>query len=151
MFCLRNATPDDSPDIASLIGAAFEEHRGQLDPPSSSLDKSLDSVAQELQTSKAIVAILNNKIVGCAFYSFKEDFVYLAHLAVHPDYRGLGIAKTLMQAVEDKTREQNVEKIRLSVRLALEKTGAFYESLGYTFLSYGLVIKKQLMSTSRRQ
>jgi ribosomal protein S18 acetylase RimI-like enzyme len=137
MFDLRPATHTDIPEIAKVIAAAFEEHRDKLDPPSSSLDKSVESVSQELQTAKAIVAIVENKIVGCAFYSAKEDFVYLAHLAVLPDYRNLGIAKALMQAVEEKTRELKLSKIRLSVRLVLEKTRAFYEKLGYTFHSYG--------------
>jgi ribosomal protein S18 acetylase RimI-like enzyme len=71
------------------------------------------------------------------FYSSRDDYVYLAHLAVLPSYRGLGIAKALMQAVETKALEQNFTKVRLSVRLALEETRALYERLGYTFYSYG--------------
>ncbi len=122
MFSLRSATNDDIPPIATIISAAFEEHRGKLDPPSSSLDKTLESVAQELQTAKAIVAVIDNKLVGCIFYSIKEDYVYLAHLAVIPTYRGMGMAKALIQAVEKETLELHQNKIRLSVRLALEKT-----------------------------
>ncbi len=137
MLSLRNATHDDIPELATVIASAFEEHRGKLDPPSSSLDKTPESVAQELQTAKAIVAIVDNEIVGCVFYSIKEDYVYLAHLAVLPEYRGMGIAKTLIQAVEQKTLELHQNKIRLSVRLALEKTRALYENLGYAFHSYG--------------
>jgi ribosomal protein S18 acetylase RimI-like enzyme len=134
---LRAATEDDIPSLAHVIALAFEEHRGKLQPPSSSLNKSPEAVRQELQTTKAIVAGNDDDIIGCVFYSPKEDFVYLAHLAVLPDYRGLGIAKALVQAVETKTLEQGFSKIRLSVRLALETTRAFYERLGYTFYSYG--------------
>jgi predicted N-acetyltransferase YhbS len=134
---LRGATEEDSPTLARVIALAFEEHRGKLTPPSSSLNKSPEAVRQELQTTKAIVACKYDEVVGCVFYSPREDFVYLAHLAVLPDYRGLGIAKALMQAVEQKALEQNLSKVRLSVRLALEKTRAFYERTGYTFHSYG--------------
>jgi ribosomal protein S18 acetylase RimI-like enzyme len=137
MFYLRDATSADIPALATTIAAAFEEHRGVLDPPSSSLDKSPQSVTQELQTSKAIVAVVDAKIVGCVFYAHKEDYVYLAHLAVLPEHRGLGIAKALVQEVEEKARAQNINNIRLSVRLTLEKTRGFYQSLGYVFHSHG--------------
>jgi ribosomal protein S18 acetylase RimI-like enzyme len=133
---LRAATEDDIPSLAHVIALAFEEHRGKLTPPSSSLNKSPESVRQELQTAKAIVTG-NDEIIGCVFYSLKEDFVYLAHLAVLPDHRGLGIAKALVQAVETKALEQGFTKVRLSVRLALEATRALYERLGYTVYSYG--------------
>jgi ribosomal protein S18 acetylase RimI-like enzyme len=137
MFYLRSATPTDFPAIATVIALAFEEYRGKLDPPSSSLNKSVESVTRELQTARAIVAIVEDKIVGCVFYSQKADYVYLFHLAVLPEHRFLGIAKALMLSVEEKTRELNITNIQLSVRLVLEKTRAFYEKLGYTFLNYG--------------
>jgi ribosomal protein S18 acetylase RimI-like enzyme len=53
------------------------------------------------------------------FHSVKEDFVYLAHLAVLPEYRGLSIAKALVEAVEKETVQQGLSKVRLSVRLGL--------------------------------
>jgi ribosomal protein S18 acetylase RimI-like enzyme len=117
---------------------AFEEYRGKLTPPSSSLNKSPESIRQELQTAKAIVAVANDTIIGCVFHQDKESFVYLGHLAVLPEYRGLGIAKVLMQEVETKALEQHQPIIRLDVRLALAKTRAFYEHLGYSFYSYGI-------------
>jgi ribosomal protein S18 acetylase RimI-like enzyme len=133
----RDATDDDIPAIANVIALAFEEHRGKLEPPSSSLDKTPESVSQELQTSNAIVALNDDNIIGCVFYSFKDDFVYLAHLAVLPEYRGLGVARALMLEIEKKALEHNFIIIRLSVRLALEETRAFYEKMGYSFYSYG--------------
>jgi ribosomal protein S18 acetylase RimI-like enzyme len=134
---LRNATDDDIPEIANVIALAFEEHRGKLNPPSSSLNKSPASVKQELQNANAIVAVKDDKMIGCLFYSVKENYIYLAHLAVLPECRGLGIAKLLMLEVEKKALEQNQTAIRLNVRLALEKTRAFYERLGYLFHSDG--------------
>jgi ribosomal protein S18 acetylase RimI-like enzyme len=134
---LRDVTEDDIPALARVIALAFEEHRGKLTPPSSSLNKSPESVRQELQTAKAVVACHKNELLGCVFYSPNDDCVYLAHLAVLPDYRGLGVAKTLIQAVQMKALEQGFTNLRLSVRLVLEKTLAFYESLGFTFYSYG--------------
>jgi ribosomal protein S18 acetylase RimI-like enzyme len=136
-FYLRDATNDDIPEIANVIALAFEEHRGILEPPSSSLNKSPESVKQELQTAKAIVAIKDKKMIGCVFHAVKEDYVYLAHLAVLPNYRGLGIAKAFMLEVEEKARVEQQTTIRLNVRLALERTRAFYERLGYSFHSYG--------------
>ncbi len=142
-FYLRAATDNDIPDIANVIALAFEEHCGRLTPPSSSLNKSPESVRQELQNATAILAIKDEQITGCVFYSFKDAYykeahVYLAHLAVVPGYRGLGIAKLLMLEVEKNALDQKQTTIRLSVRLALEKTRAFYERMGYSFHSYGV-------------
>lgn len=136
-FHLRDATDDDITNIANVIALAFEEHRGKLEPPSSSLNKSPESVRQELQSAKAIVAIKDSKIIGCVFHALKDNYIYLAHLAVLPEYRGVGIAKALMLEVEKKALEQNQSTIRLNVRLALEKTRIFYERMGYVFHSYG--------------
>ena len=141
-FHLRNAADDHVPAIANVMALAFEEHRGKLQPPSSSLDKSPESVRQELQSAKAIVAVKDDNVVGCnvvgcVFYSVKDDYVYLAHLAVVPKCRGLGIARALVLEVEKKALEQNRTVIRLNVRLALEKTRAFYKSLGYSHFCYG--------------
>ncbi len=134
---LRNATDKDIPAIANVIALAFEEHRGKLELPSSSLNKTPESVRQELQSATAIVALANDKMIGCVFYSVKDDYIYLAHLAVLPEYRGLGIAKALMREVETRVLELHQTTIRLSLRLALEKTRNFYERMGYSFLSYG--------------
>jgi ribosomal protein S18 acetylase RimI-like enzyme len=136
-FYSRDATKDDTPALANVIALALEEHRGKLSPPSSSLGKSPEAVAQELQTARAVVACSDDEIVGRVFYTLREGYVYLAHLAVLPEYRALGIAKALMQSVEGKALEQGCRRVRLSVRLALERTRAFYERLGYAFYSYG--------------
>jgi N-acetylglutamate synthase-like GNAT family acetyltransferase len=103
--CLRDATISDTLALANVIAASFEEHRGKLSPPSSSLNKTPETVAKELETAKAIMPCHDKEVIGCVFYSAKEDFAYLAHLAVVPEYRGLGIAKALMQEVETKALE----------------------------------------------
>ncbi|MGL4608563.1 MAG: GNAT family N-acetyltransferase [Trueperaceae bacterium] len=159
----REVTQNDSALLARIIAEAFEEYRGKLEPPSSSLDKTSEAVRKELETFKAILAYtLREEAVACVFYVPREDSMYLAHLAVLPAYRGLGIAKNLMQYVEQKALEQQCPLVRLEVRLVLEKTRQFYEhqgyvlydtrtALGYTQPTHGLLEKVLGSKLSTRQ
>jgi predicted N-acetyltransferase YhbS len=137
MFTIREITEPDVPWIVDVIQAAFEEYRGRLDPPSSAHHKTADIVRRELADGGAFVACDTQAIVGCVFYHLYPDHLYLDRLAVLPSFRHQGIARALIQAVETRARQAGLGEVRLSVRLMLESNLAYYERLGYRFLSYG--------------
>lgn len=137
MFTIREITAPDVPWVVNVIRAAFEEYRGRLDPPSSAHHKTAEIVRHELTNGGAIVACDTQAIVGCVFYHRYLDHLYLDRLAVLPSHRRQGIARALIQAVETRARQSGLSEVRLSVRLVLESNLAYYERLGYRFLSYG--------------
>lgn len=55
---------------------------------------------------------------------------WVYYLAVHPDARGLGLGRALMDAAETWLRDRGLPKIQLMVRHGNEVTG-FYDRLGY--------------------
>jgi|SRR5215510_1179835 len=137
LFTVREITEHDVPRVVDVIRAAFEEYRGRLDPPSSAHHKTAEIVRRELANGGAFVACDPQAIVGCVFYHIFSNHLYLDRLAVLPSHRGQGIAQVLIWSVEERARQHSLGEVWLSVRLPLEGHQAYYERLGYTFLSYG--------------
>ena len=89
----------------------------------------------------------DEKYVG--FISFQKTFnLYLGEfylvddLIVDEKYRGKGIGKELMNAVEMACRNENISSIKLDSGLQRENTHKFYKSLGYEKKCY--TFEKQL-------
>jgi GNAT superfamily N-acetyltransferase len=134
---IREAQAADAPLLARLLREAFEEYRGRLDPPSSAHGKTAEGVLRELEDGGALVAQAGAEPVGCVFFHLRGDHVYLDRLAVLPPFRGQGIARALIDAVEARARALGPAPVRLNVRLALKDPQAYYQRLGYAFREYG--------------
>jgi predicted N-acetyltransferase YhbS len=129
---LRGATAVDAPAIAATIAAAFEEYRGRLMPESGAFRESPEAIAAELaHDSGAIVAERNGQMVGCVMVKLIEDDLYFGRLSVLPAARGQGIAKRLVEAVEDEARRRELAGVRLGVRIVLSENQRLFTSLGY--------------------
>ncbi len=134
---LREATAEDVSALVAVIHAGFEEYQGRLDPPSGAHDESEGTVRQKLTVGCAVLASVNQRVVGCVFYEPKDDHVYLGRLAVLPAYRRQGIARELIAWVERQARSHGYTRVRLGVRVALPGNRAYFERLGYRVLNYG--------------
>lgn len=137
MFQLRDATAADLASMVEVIRAAFAEYEDRLDPPSSAQRRTVESTRQELTSGSALVATVEHNLVGCVLYFPKADHMYLARLAVLPAYRGHGIGRSLIAAVEERVHAAGLQWVELSVRLQLAELRAAYERLGYRVLRYG--------------
>jgi predicted N-acetyltransferase YhbS len=133
----REGNEGDIPQILGVIKAAFAEYVGRLDPPSSAERKTAAVVREELRGATAVVAEHQQTIIGSVFYRPQDDSVYLDRLAVLPAWRGQGVGRRLMAIVEEKTAELGLEKVTLSVRIALIENQLYYRQLGYDFVGYG--------------
>ena len=130
-LALYDAASAEAPLITSLIQAAFEEYRGQLDPPSSAHEETVAAVRQKLQTARAVLALVGGLPVGCVLYEVNPDHLYFFRLAVLPAYRRQGLARALIDFVEARARERGLQRVRLGVRVALPRQRAYYERLDY--------------------
>src|SRR5262249_5997331 len=133
---LRAATAVDAPAIAATIAAAFEEYRGRLEPESGAFRETAEGIADELaRDSGAIVAERNGRMLGCVMVKLLEDDLYFGRLWVLPAARGQGIAKRLVEAVEDEARRRELLGVRLGVRVVLTENHRLFTSLGYVEFS----------------
>jgi ribosomal protein S18 acetylase RimI-like enzyme len=131
---LREAANADLPALVAVLKAAFEEYRGRLDPPSGAHDESAAKVREVLRTSRAVLALSGDEIVGCVFYAPSGNHVDLFRLAVLPEYRRRGIARRLIEYVEARARQLGLPRVQLGVRVALPGNRIYYERLGYRFV-----------------
>ncbi|MFP2931317.1 GNAT family N-acetyltransferase [Pyxidicoccus sp. 3LG] len=134
---IREAVDADAALLARLLREAFEEYRGRLEPPSSAHGKTEEVVRRELRDGGALIAESPSGAEGCVFFHVRADHVYLDRLAVLPPFRGRGVARALVDAVEARARALGALPVRLNVRLALEDHQAWYARLGYAFRSHG--------------
>lgn len=133
---LRAATAADAAAIANTIAAAFEQYRGKLEPESGAFGETAEGIAAELaQDSGAILAERNGKVVGCAMLKLLEDDLYFGRLSVLPEARGLGVARRLIEAIEDEARRRELAGVRLGVRIVLTENQRLFQSLGYVEIS----------------
>ena len=134
---IRAATAEDAPSLSVVILAAFEEYRGRLSPPSGAHGQTVEAVREKMTSARAVVASIDQDIVGCAFYETEANHVYLGRVAVLPQYRRQRIGRKLVAWVEAQVRWLGYTHVRLAVRVALPDNRAFCERLGYRFHSYG--------------
>ena len=133
---LRAATAADAPAVAATIAAAFEQYRGKLEPESGAFRETVESIAAELaHESGAIIAERNGHIVGCVMVKLMEGDLYFGRLSVVPEARGLGIARRLIDAVEDEARRRGLAGVQLGVRIVLTENQRLFKSLGYVEIS----------------
>src|SRR5690606_21574631 len=80
------------------------------------------------------VAQLGHTVVGDAVALFRHGFdsARLYSMVVHPQHRGHGIAKMLLDAAEAGARERGAVVMRLEVREENSAALALYQQAGYT-------------------
>lgn len=103
---------------------------------------------QDLERKELYVSISEKKIVGCVVISTQMDeeyksvkwltqtseHYYIHRLAVHPDYQGKGIARSLMDYAENLGVQNNKASIRLDTFSQNHRNQKFYEARGYSRL-----------------
>lgn len=99
---------------------------------------SLNAIRKELSNKFAryIVCKEDNKVIGFAGAWFIAYEGQITNIAVHPDYRGKGIGKKLMESLISSLKEENCIAITLEVRESNEVAKNLYKSFG--FLSEGI-------------
>jgi len=133
---IREATQDDIPTLVALIHSAFEEYRGQLEPPSGAHRETVESIGQYLRQGYAVLALLNDEVVGCVCYHQESEHVYFGRLSVLPSCRQYGVGRALVTYVEQQAQALGAPRIQLGVRIALPHLQAYYERLGYHVVGY---------------
>ena len=88
---------------------------------------------KELIDSGAIFKIVkeNDKIIGFTEYLIDSDRVFLSKLYVHKDYRHKGIGKLMLNECIEYAKENNLNKIYLTVNKGNKPTIDVYNHIGF--------------------
>ena len=71
------------------------------------------------------------RIVGMAVVWLIVDEAHIATIAVHPEFRGLGIGKRLLAVILEDSRRQGMDTATLEVRVSNQLAQAIYQNFGF--------------------
>ena len=75
---------------------------------------------------------IDDKIIGCAGYSYKNDQTYLIErVATLPEYRNLGVGKKLMRFIENRVKNIGGEIVEIHVTDKNTVLREWYRKQGY--------------------
>ena len=78
-----------------------------------------------------ILAYRNNKIVGYIVYSTVLDECHILNVAVHPDFRRMGIAQDMLNFLFKEGEKQGIKFYYLEVRVDNIPAVSFYKKNGF--------------------
>ncbi|MCW3473379.1 GNAT family N-acetyltransferase [Limobrevibacterium gyesilva] len=130
-YVLRALRAGDAASAAGLIRASFAAQSVVTDPLPSALRESAESVAATLAAGGGACAEAGEMLVGVVLWSEKDGGLYMGRLAVHPGWRGRGVARALVAAAEAEARRRGMPRLHLSVRLALADNRRLFQACGF--------------------
>lgn len=108
---VRTAVAEDMPIIRGLI-REYPKRLVQKDLP---------------RTPSFFVAELEGRVVGCcALQIYSRRLGEVRSLAIHPEFRGMGIGRKLVSACQARARERRVKQL-----LAVTSEVMFFECCGF--------------------
>ena len=136
---IRVATPNDTATIFDLINA-LAEYEKLAHEVTGSIEALTEHLFGDRPVVEALLADVNETSVGFAlFFTNYSTFLtkpglYLEDLFVLPEYRGLGIGKSLLRHLAKLAVERNCGRLEWSVLDWNEPAIGFYERMGAAVL-----------------
>ena len=134
-IAIREAAEADAAILLEVEQAAFAVYQAILDPPPSVFRETPEVIRQKMAHGIFLAAWGMDQIVGMVFYQRNDDHVYLGRLCTLPAWQGYGVARTLMQIVEERAVQLGMPVVQLGVRLALPQLIATYQRYGYQIVA----------------
>jgi GNAT superfamily N-acetyltransferase len=132
-IAIRRARDDfaDWETVRALILAAFAAMEGRIDPPSSALRLTVESMEADAAQGALLLAELTDCLVGCAFVRPKGDALYIGKLAVRPGLQERGIGRALIAAARAEARARGLAALELQTRIELIENHAAFTRMGF--------------------
>jgi len=117
--------------VRLLILDAFAYMAPRIDPPSSALRLTAQSMRADADSGALLLAWRADDLVGCVFVRPKKDVLYISKLAVNPTLQRAGIGRKLMEAARAEARRRGIGMLELSTRIELVENHAAFARMGF--------------------
>ncbi len=125
--------PQDSQDAQQCLAAYFKELDERFEK---GFDPTKGGYAGEKSSAQPtdcfMIARLNGRAIGCAALKpIDASTSEIKRMWVAPEARGLGVARRLLEAIENQARQSGVTRVVLDTNKALTQAQALYRKAGY--------------------
>ncbi len=118
-------------DLLDLILSSFAYMNGRIDPPSSALGLTPQSLREKAGREIGYAVVENGAMLGCVFCRPEEDCLYIGKLAISPAAQGKGIGRRLLALAEETARQKSLPALRLETRIELTGNHAIFAAWGF--------------------
>ncbi len=123
---------EDWDGLLALILDSFAYMHPRIDPPSSALRLTPQSLKEKAKVEKAYAAIDNGRLLGCIFCKPEPlDCLYISKLAVAPEEQGKGVGRLMLQAAIDYAADCGLPCLRLETRIELKENHRAFARWGF--------------------
>lgn len=106
--------------LLDLILESFAYMDGLIDPPSSAMRLTPESLKEKAEAEIGYVAVSDGNLLGCAFFRPEPpDFLYIGKLAVSPKAQGKGIGAGFLNLAIENAKGLGLPRLRLETRIEL--------------------------------
>jgi len=130
------AKPEDAVAIVGVIHRSFGA-REVLDPPSTALDETVESVAEVLAAAGGLLVERRDKPMGALLFDeSRPGRLGLRRVSVDPDIQSRGVASAMVGVAEDTAEERGKDGVWVHVREELPATIQFWTRRFYYPVSH---------------
>ena len=108
---------------------ALDDYQNSLYPPEFNSLDTLETLSKE--NVYFLGAYNENELCGCCAVKFFQDYAELKRLFINPAYRGKGIAKTLIEKLEDHAFKLGIKVIKTETGTLQTEAIHLYKKLDY--------------------
>jgi ribosomal protein S18 acetylase RimI-like enzyme len=127
----RYATEKDIPEIVRIINAAFRVEDFFVNGDRTSYADISNQMADPHVRFLVVDADEPGTLAAAVVVDVHDGRGHFAMLSVDPPLQGRGLARILMQAIEDYCREAGCDTVEIEVVNLREELPAFYDMMGY--------------------
>ena len=132
---VEEAGPADAEAVTAVIHRAFAA-RPALDPPSTALDETVESVLARLQSSGGVVVHRFDQPVGAVLFDIERPGqLGLRRVSVDPFMQAHGVASAMVGVAEDVAEARGLDGVWLTAREELPENLVFWKRRGYYQIS----------------
>ncbi len=136
------AQVEDASVIHNVMLQAFKEYE-HATPPSSALSETVESIEQAMKKGEhAFIGYIDEQPVAMVRFTLNAQGIYFFRLSVIPEKQGHGLAKALLQELEQYALANEKTISECKVRMSVPRNIELYRSVGY-------VVTKEEMSENR--
>lgn len=126
------ASDQDSSEVKELIFAILKEHGLQSEPNGTDQDLSHLESTYFANGGYFEVCRTNGKLIGTwGIFPVSEEACELRKMYLHPDYRGKGLGRKLLDRALERARILGFKRVELETASVLKQAVQLYQSYGF--------------------